>query len=199
MIKMNCIQCGCEFTVTNPARIKARKYCGHSCSNKARASNIDLTKAEYDKIYRNKPENKLRTSILKSKSRNIRHSKLGDSYKLSMLKRAKIRAAQKGLDFNIDSSDIIIPEVCPMLGIKLEFGFNKQGGNYNSPSLDRIIPELGYTKGNVMVISKRANMIKTDASFEEIEKVYLFLKEYPHFQYTGGLTLADLQAGKQLK
>lgn len=58
-------------------------------------------------------------------------------------------------------SDIIIPETCPMLGIKLEFGFDKQGGNFNSPSLDRIIPELGYTKGNVMVISKRANMIKT--------------------------------------
>ena len=45
---MNCIQCGCEFTVTNPAE-KRPCYCGHSCSIKAELSNIDLTKAEYDK------------------------------------------------------------------------------------------------------------------------------------------------------
>lgn len=196
---MNCLQCNGEFEVTNPARIKVRKYCGSSCSNKARASNLDLTKSEYDKIYRNKEENKDRLRDLSKIAKHARHSKLGDSYKLLMLNRAAARAKQKDLDFNIDTSDIIIPEKCPILDIKLEIAFDKRGGEYNSPSLDRIKPELGYVKGNVIVISKRANMIKTDASFEEIEKVYLFLKEYPHFQYTGGLTLKDLQAGKQLK
>lgn len=41
----------------------------------------------------------------------------------------------------------------------------------NDPSVDRIIPELGYTKGNVRVISNRANLLKNNASIEEIELV----------------------------
>ena len=47
----------------------------------------------------------------------------------------------------------------------------------NSPSLDRLDNNKGYTKENISVISYKANRIKNDASFEEIEKLYLWLKE----------------------
>jgi hypothetical protein len=82
---------------------------------------------------------------------------------------------KNNLPFNITKEDVTIPDVCPVLGIALQI--NESSHNKpNSPSIDRLIPELGYTKGNVSVISLKANRIKNDASLEELEKVYLWLK-----------------------
>lgn len=39
----------------------------------------------------------------------------------------------------------------------------------NSPTIDRINPKLGYIKGNVWVISNKANRFKNDATLEELE------------------------------
>jgi hypothetical protein len=46
-----------------------------------------------------------------------------------------------------------------------------------SPSLDRIVPELGYVKGNVRVISDRANRIKRDATLEELRAIVKYVEE----------------------
>lgn len=69
----------------------------------------------------------------------------------------------------------MLPEVCPVLGIKLKYD-NKRGYRPDSPSIDRIIPELGYVKGNVAIISFRANMIKSDAGVEELQKVLKWMQ-----------------------
>jgi len=82
----------------------------------------------------------------------------------------KGRATRGGLPFDLEPEDLVIPEVCPVLGIPL---FRNTGGNKptgNSPSVDRIIPELGYTKGNIQIISHRANVMKNDAKPEELRK-----------------------------
>lgn len=88
----------------------------------------------------------------------------------SLLSNAKNRAKSKNLPFNLTLDDIIIPNECPLLNIPLQEGI----GIYtdNSPTLDRIVPELGYVKGNIQVISMRANRIKDNASFEEFERIY---------------------------
>lgn len=86
-----------------------------------------------------------------------------------MVKTAKERAEKLGLPFNITEEDVIIPERCPVLGIPLEIGNGRPMPN--SPSLDRIVPELGYVKGNVIVVSHKANTIKNNATPEEIRKV----------------------------
>lgn len=86
-----------------------------------------------------------------------------------LLTSARQRAKRKGLEFDLDIEDIFIPTKCPLLGIKLVMSGNPS--HYNSPSLDRIDPMKGYIKGNVWVISKRANSIKTNASLDEIEMV----------------------------
>lgn len=90
-----------------------------------------------------------------------------------LLGAAKSRARQYGYLFNIDLNDVIVPKFCPVLGIELSCDENKN----TSPSLDRIIPELGYTKGNVQVISWRANWLKNNATLEEIRSLYLYLKD----------------------
>jgi hypothetical protein len=84
-----------------------------------------------------------------------------------MLCQAKKRSKKKGLSFNLEISDIQIPERCPLLGI--EIWFSGQVQTAASPSLDRINSALGYVKGNVWVISHRANTIKSNATLEEIE------------------------------
>lgn len=94
----------------------------------------------------------------------------------AMCSRAKYRAAQKGLEFTIDKEDVIIPDVCPLLGIPLICHRGKGSQQGNSPSLDRIDPTKGYIKGNVWVISNRANTLKNDASLQELELLVENLK-----------------------
>lgn len=94
-----------------------------------------------------------------------------------MIYGAKQRAQRKNLPFDLTPTDIQIPDRCPVLGIPLEFSHTGTGGiTDNSPSLDRIKPELGYVKGNVAVISKRANTIKSFGSIEEHQKVIDYMK-----------------------
>jgi 8-oxo-dGTP diphosphatase len=83
---------------------------------------------------------------------------------------AKSRAEERGWPFDLEIQDIVVPEYCPYLGVKLEKGSGKQ--TPNSPSLDRIDTLDGYVKGNVEVISYRANTIKNNATFEEFEEIY---------------------------
>lgn len=79
---------------------------------------------------------------------------------------AKRRAKKLGVPFDISVVDIIIPDTCPILGLTLML--NDGGSRANSPSLDRIVPSLGYVKGNVQVISHKANTMKNDASADEL-------------------------------
>ena len=79
--------------------------------------------------------------------------------------------------FNIELDDIKIPSECPALGIPL-FKSPTRGPCPNSPTLDRIVPELGYTKGNIRVISAKANWCKSDLTVGQL----LQLANYFHKQ-----------------
>lgn len=80
---------------------------------------------------------------------------------------AKNRARSAGLPFNIDPEDCEIPEYCPVLGIKIsEKG--KGTNNESTPTLDKIYPNKGYVKGNVKVISWKANRIKNNCSEPDV-------------------------------
>jgi hypothetical protein len=89
---------------------------------------------------------------------------------------ASNRAKQRNQPCTITVADVVIPDECPVLGIKLERG-SAGKANPASPSLDCYFPELGYVPGNVTVMSHKANMIKSSATFEEFEKVYLWFKK----------------------
>lgn len=95
--------------------------------------------------------------------------KKGRSVEYVMWGNAKQRARKAGLSFDIKPTDIVTPDVCPCLGMRLERGVGTQ--QRNSPSLDRINSALGYTKGNVWVISQKANAIKNDATVDELMQV----------------------------
>lgn len=83
-----------------------------------------------------------------------------------MLANARHRAKERGQPCTIKESDIIVPALCPILGIPLEVQVGVL--SHNSPSLDRIDPHFGYVPGNVWVISHRANTMKNDARPDEL-------------------------------
>ena len=89
---------------------------------------------------------------------------------------AKDRAKRFKIPFSIKVSDISIPKYCPIFGIKLEYG-DKTTTN-SSPSLDKVIPALGYIPGNVAVISYSANRLKRDASLEDMKRIVRYMTKY---------------------
>src|ERR1035437_5610489 len=68
-----------------------------------------------------------------------------------MCRNAKRRAEKQGVPFSITPEDIVVPKVCPVLGIKLHRAKGKGPQDY-SPSLDRLKPKSGYVRGNITVI-----------------------------------------------
>jgi len=95
----------------------------------------------------------------------------------ALIRHAKRRALDKGLEFDLKSEDLTYPDVCPVLGIKLKHGYGKGKDRDNSPSIDRINNSRGYIVDNVIIISVLANNIKSSATPEQIIKVGEFYKK----------------------
>ena len=109
------------------------------------------------------------------KDKETRHNN-EDSIKKAILRTAKARAKKKGIVFDITIDDFNLPDKCPLLGIPLAVNYDISSDN--SYSLDKIIPELGYVKGNVWIISNKANAIKSNASLEELQLLVKNLETY---------------------
>lgn len=163
-----CIKCNIEKTLDNfTFRKDTGKYRGvcHECrrkdykeNSKTRELSIKRAKDYYEK-------NKEKVLINRKK-------RYREDLRKVMYKSAKDRAKRDGLPFDIEIEDIVIPEKCPVFGIKLEVGDNYN--KMNSPSLDKIIPEKGYVKGNIIVVSVKANTMKSNATIEEMKRLYEF-------------------------
>lgn len=127
---------------------------------------LEQFKSEYfeqERIIRNL---KAADKYKKNKSKVKVTDKSANRARLLMLRRAKQRAMTKGLPFNLEIDDIVIPENCPVFGFPLKTDNSKV--RKDSASLDRVVPELGYVKGNIMVVSALANTMKTNATEEEL-------------------------------
>jgi len=97
----------------------------------------------------------------------------------AMLNLARARAKKSGIEFTITEGDVSFPTHCPVLGIELSFGLGMGEPHSLSvrdarASLDRIDNSKGYVPGNVIVVSYRANRIKSDASVGELVKIARF-------------------------
>jgi hypothetical protein len=90
-----------------------------------------------------------------------------ERYVQTMFANSKGNSLRRNIAWDIEASDIHIPDVCPILGIPLTFIRGKGRQKFN-PSLDRIDSTLGYTKDNIQVISDLANKMKQDASRDEL-------------------------------
>jgi len=86
---------------------------------------------------------------------------------------ARTRAKATGVKFDIDPSDISIPDCCPITGEKIDVLVS----NYqNGASVDRVVNSLGYVKGNVRVISRKANRMKGDATIGDLLRMVAYMR-----------------------
>lgn len=117
---------------------------------------------------------KNRDRILKRKKNDLWNYKL---------RHAKIRAKKLNIPFDIDREhlDSIWVEFCPILKIKLSYTENTKICD-NSATLDRVIPELGYVKGNVQILSHKANRMKSNATLQELKKFAEYILSLPDIE-----------------
>lgn len=108
-----------------------------------------------------------------SLAKTIRQSSEGR--KRELVNRCKATSKRKNLPFDLTVDDIILVDICPILGIRIDYKLDKKSDH--SPSIDRLIPELGYVKENIAIISERANRIKNDATVDEIRKLLDYLEK----------------------
>lgn len=87
----------------------------------------------------------------------------------------KANALTAGHEWTIEFGDIEFPKVCPILGIELDYWADKV--QENSVSFDRLDSTKGYVKGNVIIVSWRANRIKNNGTAEEHKKIYEFMQK----------------------
>jgi hypothetical protein len=149
-----------------------KTYCRPACKNCANRKQLKYSTAWKNKVGYSKEINKQR---LEKRSTDDSYRELINSQKrktyrgtlnYQLYSRARQRALAKNIDFDINPEDIIIPEFCPYLNIKLEVG--NKNSYIKSPSIDRIDITKGYIKGNIQIISMLANTMKSSASIEQL-------------------------------
>lgn len=93
------------------------------------------------------------------------------------VKSARWRIKGKEIPFNltIDYVESILTDSCPIFNTQFKWIGNKKTLE-TSPTLDRIIPSKGYVIGNVVVISCKANNIKSAYMSTDIFKVAEWLQ-----------------------
>lgn len=138
---------------------------------------ISITQKKYVETHKEQVKETKRKTYQKHKIKLLEKAKewaLNNPEKF-LYSSAKRRAKVKELEFTIELRDIIIPERCPILKIKLIKGTITQ--HEGSPSLDRIDNNKGYVKDNIHVISYKANTIKNNGSVQDLKDIVTYLEE----------------------
>jgi len=99
------------------------------------------------------------------KAEGIKHRE--NNQALSIWKSARNNACSKKQVFDILVEDVVIPTVCPYLGVPIT-NIQGHGRIWTNASLDRIDSTKGYVKGNIQVISIMANCMKQHATVEQL-------------------------------
>ena len=96
------------------------------------------------------------------------------------MQEAKRRARKQDVPFNltIEHLESLVVSHCPITEEPLDWEKRYvTNGHFtkNSPSLDRIIPSLGYVPGNCAFLSHKGNTIKSNGTIEEHSRVVEYM------------------------
>ena len=155
--KLDLVERLCSFCGTSyQTRSRRSKYCSKSCGENAgkrkRAYNVPSRLKELSNAAKHR-----------SNSKGIPHDIDGD-YLLKLWEENDGCCCVTGIPFDLSYSE------------SLQKGWSKR----NAPSLDRIIPELGYTKGNVRLVTFQVNCamgVYSDEDFYDMCKKALESRE----------------------
>ena len=190
---MYCLECN------SPLKKRQKKFCSYKCMNVYNARifkeqhkennpekwrvcdvcNQEKNLSHFSLLDKTRKTTTERKSTCKKCSASIRQTeKLNRDWKVDaaklLYKNIKSRCKRTGREFSIDLEDIFIPEKCPVFGFDLKREDKKTW--MCAPSVDRIDSSKGYIKGNVTVVSRRANILKRDATVEELELLLNYYK-----------------------
>lgn len=176
----------------NAQRARGFDYCCNECTSKRRKAHYEKNRAAYlkrssewwrqhpnerrsrDQAYRENNREKIREKDRKWRERNRAadraRKKADNSYWLSRtVRHCRKRAKEKNIRFSMTAEDLLtgqppsLPVFCPIFPhIKLDYSAGPDRRSW--ASVDRKVPELGYTSGNVWVISVAANTWKSNGS-----------------------------------
>lgn len=147
-----------------------------------RLGKVALTQKEKDvrrnkerrRASRKKHREKYRELINKKSRDKDRRLKLENPVK-NWYQQVKQDAHKRGHEFNLTIEDFALPEKCPILGIPLQFHFDSKIYP-DTPSMDRVDNLVGYLKGNVRVISWKANRYKSNMSKETVRNILEYME-----------------------
>lgn len=91
-----------------------------------------------------------------------------DRIKGYMIRNTKFMAKRRKIMFDLKYTDFDLPEYCPLLNIKLTFKGETDANDLTHATIDRLDNSKGYIPGNILVISRLANNMKSCANFEQL-------------------------------
>lgn len=173
------------MAICGKCKMNQRRPHGHYCNMCENALKRERYKANPDKYKKANEQyydlQKRKIDYEKNKDRELKRNKQyrKDNYAKTLYNYAKRRARDKNIVFDISVIDIqnALHEAnwqCPILGIPLRIATKRM--DPNSPSLDRINNNKGYTVDNIHIISNRANILKRDASLDEIRQLFCWMQ-----------------------
>jgi hypothetical protein len=158
----NAREFGMKRRETNPDRYKTCKECNQSL-NLNKFSLIEKWNANSG------TKEVCKRCSAKIKEKNKRDKDWKFDAKQVLYDNAKQRAKKSNIEFTLTKDDIDIPDTCPVFGFPL-----KREGRETwmyAPSIDRIDNTKGYIKENIIIVSRRANILKKDATLDELRKL----------------------------
>ena len=163
----NAREFGMKHREENPNRYKICEECNQS---------LNLNK--FSLIEKWNPNSDTKNTCKKCSIKIRQTEKLNRDWKVDaarlLYKNIKSRCKRIGKEFSIELEDITIPEKCPVFGFDLKREDRQTW--MCAPSVDRIDSSKGYIKGNVTVVSRRANILKRDATIGELEQLFNYYK-----------------------
>lgn len=186
-----CKQCDNIYPIENFHWVSKKRnnksaYCRSCDSNKSKIKNKQYAESHSSEFYNNIDLTKITKNC--SCCKQLKNLEKFSKYKYSatgfsssciecityyqnrkgvILSRAKQSAKYKNLEFNLTKNDIYLPINCPILNVPLNYS---KGDIMYAPSLDRIDNSKGYIKGNIIIMSRLANIMKNKASFDELKQ-----------------------------
>jgi hypothetical protein len=131
---------------------------------------------------------------LEMKADLMQYSESMDAFRAQCMKKfnnKKASVRNNGIHkWDLEFEDVYFPLICPVLGVKLDYS-GLGSSEDNTASFDRLDSNYGYTKGNVVVMSMRANRLKNDGSADEHRAIADFLDSY-HETKDDSFSLSEL-------
>lgn len=189
-MKRRCGTCGESLGPGVPTQAR---YCSEACRRSAHSKAAKAKRQQLADEGRCRQCGRRRDSTSKAFCRRCLKAKMDDNASRRHTPKgwswwavylARRRAAELRVPFALDRDDLMpLPQKCPVLGLTLDYSKKaSRGARDVSPTLDRVVDSKGYVRGNVRVISHRANRIKNNGTLEEHRAIVKYLERESHRQ-----------------